>query len=56
MRGTVGRISGALGRLHLYYAPHNSPGGLCLSYANSLGGPYTEYAGNPIIARDLALH
>ncbi len=51
VRGTVGRITNALGRFYLYYAPHDAPGGLCLAYSNSLGGPYTEYQNNPIIAR-----
>ena len=51
VRGTVGRITNALGRFYLYYAPHDAPGGLCLAYSNSLGGPYTEYQSNPIIAR-----
>jgi hypothetical protein len=50
VRGTVGRISNALGRFYLYYAPHDAPGGLCLAYSDSLGGPYTEYAANPIIS------
>lgn len=56
VRGTVGRISNALGRFYLYYAPHDAPGGLCLAYSNSLGGPYTEYANNPIIARTWSPH
>ncbi|GAB2752424.1 hypothetical protein [Amycolatopsis magusensis] len=51
VRGTAGRIPGALGRFYLYYAPHDAPGGICLAYANSLGGPYTEYPANPIISR-----
>ncbi|MDU0287875.1 hypothetical protein [Saccharothrix longispora] len=56
VRGTVGRVSGALGRFHLYYAPHDAPGGICLAYADSLGGPYTEYAANPIVGRTWAGH
>ncbi|WP_020391426.1 hypothetical protein [Kribbella catacumbae] len=56
VRGTVGRISNALGRFYLYYAPHDAPGGLCLAYSNSLGGPYTEYPNNPIIARTWSPH
>ncbi|ADB34675.1 conserved hypothetical protein [Kribbella flavida DSM 17836] len=56
VRGTVGRISNALGRLYLYYAPHDAPGGLCLAYSNSLGGPYTEYPSNPIIGRTWSPH
>ncbi|GAA1549255.1 hypothetical protein [Kribbella lupini] len=56
VRGTVGRISNALGRFYLYYAPHDAPGGLCLAYSNSLGGPYTEYPNNPIISRTWSPH
>lgn len=51
VRGTTGRIANPLARFYLYYAPHDAPGGLCLSYSNSLGGPYTEYHSNPIISR-----
>ena len=51
IRGTAGRISGALGAYYLYYAPHDAPGGICLAYANSLEEEFTEYAGNPIISR-----
>ncbi|GAA1604120.1 twin-arginine translocation signal domain-containing protein [Kribbella sancticallisti] len=56
VRGTVGRISNALGRFYLYYAPHDAPGGLCLASSNSLGGPYTEYPNNPIIGRTWSPH
>src|SRR5205823_14119232 len=31
------------------YAPHDPPGGICLSYADSLEGPFTEYPHNPIV-------
>lgn len=51
IRGMYDRISGALGRYYLYYAPHDAPGGICLAYGNSLGGPFTEYCANPIISR-----
>jgi hypothetical protein len=53
VRGVYDKIGGALGRYYLYYAPHDSPGGICLAYADRLEGPYTEYAGNPIIDRVL---
>ncbi|MDX3328870.1 hypothetical protein PV405_30120 [Streptomyces sp. ME02-6979-3A] len=56
VRGTVGRISSALGRFHLYYAPHDAPGGICLAYGDSLEGPFTEYAGNPIVTNDWQPH
>jgi hypothetical protein len=49
LRGVYDKISGGLGRYYLYYAPHDSPGGICLAYGNSLSGQFTEYANNPII-------
>lgn len=39
-----------LGEWYLYYAPHDSPGGISVMYADSLEGPWTEYAHNPIVA------
>ncbi len=39
-----------LGEYYLYLAPHNSPAGIMLMYADSLDGPWTEYGSNPIIA------
>lgn len=45
-----------LGRYYLHCAPHNAPGGICLAYADRLDGPWTEYAGNPIIGREWAPH
>lgn len=39
-----------LAEWYLYYAPHESPGGISLMYADSLDGPWTEYAANPLIA------
>lgn len=47
VRGTVGRISSALGRYYLYYAPHDAPGGICLACSDSLEGPFTEHPDNP---------
>ncbi|SPO06341.1 uncharacterized protein DNG_09030 [Cephalotrichum gorgonifer] len=38
-----------LGEWYLYYAPHDDPGGISLMYAESLDGPWTEYANNPVI-------
>nr|WP_221376328.1 twin-arginine translocation signal domain-containing protein [Actinoplanes polyasparticus] len=49
IRGVYDKISGARGRYHLYYAPHEKPGGICVAWANSLNGPFTEHTGNPII-------
>jgi hypothetical protein len=51
IRGMYDKISNPLGRYYLYYAPHDAPGGICLAYGNSLGGQFTEYPSNPIIAR-----
>ncbi|RSM74454.1 hypothetical protein DL991_29580 [Amycolatopsis sp. WAC 01375] len=51
IRGVAGRVANPLGRYYLYYAPHDAPGGICLSYADSLEGPFTEYPGNPIVKR-----
>ncbi len=42
-------LADPLGEWYLYYAPHNDPGGIALMYADSLDGPWTEYAANPII-------
>ncbi|MEV4765218.1 hypothetical protein AB0J89_21635 [Micromonospora chokoriensis] len=53
VRGVYDKISGAKGRYYLYYAPHDSPGGICLAYADRLEGPYTEHPGNPIVDRVL---
>ncbi|GMA30426.1 DUF1349 domain-containing protein [Litorihabitans aurantiacus] len=38
-----------LAEWYLYYAPHDDPGGISVRYSDSLEGPWTEYAGNPII-------
>ncbi|GAA5059192.1 hypothetical protein HNP84_008688 [Thermocatellispora tengchongensis] len=56
VRGTYDRMTGALGRYYLYYAPHDAPGGICLAYGDSLAGPFTEYPGNPIIGRTWSPH
>ncbi len=45
-----------LGRYYLYYAPHDSPGGICLAYADDPAGPWTEYESNPIISRSWLPH
>ncbi|MEU4422084.1 hypothetical protein AB0F81_15775 [Actinoplanes sp. NPDC024001] len=49
IRGVYDKISGARGRYYLYYAPHEKPGGICVAWANSLEGPFTEHSGNPVI-------
>jgi hypothetical protein len=38
-----------LARYYMYYAPHNAPGGICLSYSDNLIGPWHEYPKNPVI-------
>jgi Fe-S cluster biosynthesis and repair protein YggX len=49
IRGVYDKISGARARYYLYYAPHDNPGGICVAFADSLEGPFYEYAGNPLI-------
>jgi hypothetical protein len=49
-------IPDALGDYYLYYAPHDAPGGVCLAYADSPAGPWTEHAANPVIARTWKPH
>lgn len=56
IRGTVGRVANPLARYYLYYAPHDAPGGICVSYGNHLNEPFTEYRGNPIVGRTWSPH
>jgi hypothetical protein len=56
IRGVYDKLTAPLGRYYLYYAPHNPPGGICLAYGNSLGGGFTEYPTNPIIANIWSPH
>ncbi|MEU5848550.1 hypothetical protein [Saccharopolyspora shandongensis] len=56
VRGVYDRLSNPLGRYYLYYAPHDKPGGICLAYADSLEGPFTEYPDNPIVANKWQPH
>lgn len=51
IRGVEGRAPSPLGKYYLYYSPHDAPGGVCVAYGNSLGGPFIEYSGNPVVAR-----
>lgn len=53
IRGVYDKISNARGRYYLYYAPHEKPGGICVAWANSLAGPFTEYTANPVIDNKL---
>ncbi|PCE15199.1 hypothetical protein AUC47_14630 [Microbacterium sp. SZ1] len=45
-----------LGEWYLYLAPHDDPGGIVLMYADSLEGPWTEYAAGPVITNDWPPH
>lgn len=49
-------LSSPLGRDYMYYAPHNAPGGLCLAYADSPEGPWTEHSENPLVTNDWPPH
>lgn len=49
-------LADPLGEWYLYYAPHDAPGGISLMYADSLDGPWTEYAANPVIANEWPPH
>ncbi|MEU3175424.1 hypothetical protein [Streptomyces sp. NPDC007000] len=49
VRGVYDKLGNPLGRYYLYYAPHDAPGGICLAHGDSPEGPFTEYAGNPIV-------
>jgi len=56
IRYVAGRVRNALGAWYMYYAPHDDPGGICLAYADSLQGPWKEYAANPIISNTWSPH
>ncbi|TSB47463.1 hypothetical protein [Alkalicoccobacillus porphyridii] len=45
-----------LGEYYMYYGPHDGPGGIAMSYADSIEGPWTEYSNNPIIERNWEPH
>ena len=45
-----------IARYYLFYAPHNDPGGICLMTANSLDGPWKEYASNPLVSNSWPGH
>ncbi len=49
-------LSDPLAEWYLYYAPHENPGGISLMYADSLDGPWTEYAQNPLVPNVWAPH
>ncbi|MCX4472004.1 hypothetical protein OOK41_17100 [Micromonospora sp. NBC_01655] len=45
-----------LGEYYLYYAPHERPGGISLAYSDSIDGPWTEYAANPLVGNTWLPH
>ena len=45
---TEGRIQNPLGKYYLYYAPHRHVS-ISLAYSDSMDGPWTEYANNPVV-------
>jgi hypothetical protein len=56
-------FSKPLNAYYMYYAPHNSPGGICMAHAPSIEGPWTEFVrenrfitANPVIAKDWPPH
>ena len=53
---TPGRLSDPADRYYMYYAPHDSPGGICLAHAPAISGPWTEHVGNPVIGRSWPPH
>lgn len=50
------RLAQPPGKYLLYYAPHDTPGGICLAYADKPEGPWVEYTNNPVISRDWSPH
>jgi Fe-S cluster biosynthesis and repair protein YggX len=53
IRGVGDLISGARAKYYLYYAPHETPGGICVAFSNTLEGPFAEYNANPLIDNHL---
>ena len=51
-----GYLAGPCDAYYMYYAPHDSPGGICLAHAPAIEGPWKEHAGNPLIRKDWAPH
>jgi hypothetical protein len=47
-------LQNPLGEWYLYYAPHEDPGGIAFLYADSLDGPWTEYADTASTSSGLA--
>ena len=47
-------LANPLGEWYMYYAPHNSPGGVFLKYADSLDGPWTKWSGGRVITNQWA--
>lgn len=45
---TEGRIKNPLGKYYMYYSPHKHVA-ISMAYSDDIGGPWTEYQGNPVI-------
>ncbi len=52
----AGRLPQPPGKLFMYYAPHDAPGGICLAFADQPEGPWHEYTNNPVIRREWPPH
>ncbi|MGZ4962837.1 MAG: hypothetical protein ACXWKG_15550 [Limisphaerales bacterium] len=46
----------SLAKYYMYYAPHDSPGGICLALADKPEGPWREYTNNPIVSNNWQPH
>lgn len=53
---TKDRIKNAKDAYYIYYAPHDSPGGINLAYAPSIYGPWKEHPKNPVCSKDWQPH
>ena len=42
----------SLGQYYLYYAAHDSPGGISIAYSDSIDGPWVEHVRNPVVSND----
>ena len=49
IRGVYDKLANPRARYHLYYAPHENPGGICVAFSDTLAGPFTEHTANPLI-------
>lgn len=49
-------LENPLGQWYFYFAPHDNPGGINMMYSDSLEGPWTFYANNPIVSKTWEPH